>query len=64
MPNDLLFHGVRNIKHAYSIMDGILTIQEANQSLKTGKAALHKLVANGEIPARKIGREWWFVKDP
>ena len=42
--------------------DEILTIKEASQFLKIGKTTLYKLARNGEIPARKVGREWRFVK--
>lgn len=44
-------------------MDEILTIKEASQFLKIGKTTLYKLARNGEIPGRKVGREWRFVKD-
>jgi len=43
--------------------DEILTIKEASEFLKIGKTTLYKLARGGEIPARKVGREWRFVKD-
>ena len=42
--------------------DEILTIKEASQFLKIGKTTLYKLARNDEIPARKVGREWRFVR--
>ena len=40
----------------------ILTIEEAIQFLKVGKTTLYRLARDGKVPARKIGREWRFVK--
>ena len=40
----------------------ILTIEEAIQFSKLGKTTLYRLARAGKVPARKIGREWQFVK--
>lgn len=40
----------------------ILTIEEAIQFLKVGKTTLYRLARDGKVPARKISREWRFVK--
>lgn len=39
----------------------ILTLNEASKFLKVGKNTLYSLARAGEIPARKMGREWRFV---
>lgn len=39
----------------------ILTLGEAAKFLKIGRNTLYALARRGEIPARKIGREWRFV---
>lgn len=46
----------------YDSTDEVLTIREASQFLRIGKTTLYKLARKEEIPARKVGREWRFVK--
>lgn len=40
----------------------ILTVEEASKFLKIGKKTLYNLASRGLVPARKIGREWRFIK--
>ena len=40
----------------------VLNLDEAGKFLKIGKKTLANLAKKGRIPARKIGREWRFVK--
>lgn len=40
----------------------ILNLDEASLFLRVGKKTLSNLAKKGKIPARKIGREWRFVK--
>jgi len=40
----------------------ILNLDEASQFLRVGKKTLSNLAKKGKVPARKIGREWRFVK--
>ena len=39
-----------------------LNIDEACQLLHTHKSTLYQKIANGEIPAARIGRSWIFVE--
>lgn len=39
-------------------MTEILTVKEAAAQLKTTRQQIRKMIANGELPAVKIGREW------
>ena len=43
-------------------MADILTIEELAAYLKIPKSTLYKLVREGKIPSRKIGRHWRFRK--
>ena len=36
----------------------ILTVKEAAAQLKTTRQQIRKMIANGELPAVKVGREW------
>ena len=36
----------------------ILTVKEAAQLLKTTRQQIRKMIANEELPAVKVGREW------
>lgn len=36
----------------------LLTVQEAAQLLKTTRQQIRKMIANEELPAVKVGREW------
>lgn len=40
----------------------VLTLAEAARYLRVKKAILEKLVAEGTIPARKVGYEWRFFR--
>lgn len=40
----------------------VMTLREISQFLKIGTTTIYTLVRNEEIPARKIGREWRFLK--
>lgn len=39
-------------------MSEILTVKEAAAHLKTTRQQIRKMIANGELPAVKVGREW------
>jgi len=41
----------------------ILTFKEAEKYLKIPRSTLYKLLQEGRLPARKVGRHWRFVKD-
>lgn len=43
--------------------DAVLTINELADYLKISKSTLYKLVREGRIPSRKIGRHWRFRKN-
>lgn len=42
--------------------DDILTLQEAADFLKVGRGAMSKMVNEGKIPGKKVGREWRFSR--
>ena len=42
--------------------EAILTFKEAEAYLKIPRSTLYKLLQEGRIPARKVGRHWRFVK--
>ena len=39
-------------------MSEILTVKETAAQLKTTRQQIRKMIANGELPAVKVGREW------
>lgn len=39
-------------------MTEILTVKETAAQLKTTRQQIRKMIANGELPAVKVGREW------
>lgn len=39
-------------------MSVILTVKEIAEQLKTTRQQIRKMIANGELPAVKVGREW------
>jgi excisionase family DNA binding protein len=41
----------------------VLTIEDLSDYLKISKSTLYKLVREGSIPCRKIGRHWRFRKE-
>ncbi len=42
--------------------DDILTLDEVAAYLKAGKRTIYRLVADGKIPAFKLGSTWRFRK--
>lgn len=42
--------------------DDVMTIKEASSFLKIGTTTIYNLARKKKIPARKIGREWRFLK--
>ena len=42
--------------------DDILTIDTLAEYLKISKSTLYKLVQNGKLPGRKVGKRWRFHK--
>ena len=40
-----------------------LTVEEAAEFLKMGVSTLQRKAKAGEIPARKVGRRWVFIKE-
>ena len=40
----------------------VLTLKETSEFLKLSKSTLYNLARKGEIPARRVGRSWRFVK--
>lgn len=45
-----------------TLQDVILTFKEAEKYLKVPRSTLYKLLQEGRLPARKVGRHWRFVK--
>ncbi|WP_255579596.1 helix-turn-helix domain-containing protein [Deinococcus sp. RIT780] len=43
-------------------MDEVLTLEELAAYLKVSETTAYTLVRGGEIPGRKVGREWRFLK--
>lgn len=41
----------------------VLTIDELSAYLKLPKSTLYKLVREGKVPGRKVGRHWRFRKE-
>lgn len=42
--------------------DEVLTLEELATYLKVSETTAYTLVRSGEIPGRKVGREWRFLK--
>lgn len=42
--------------------DEVLTLEELSQLLKVSETTAYTLVRSGEVPGRKVGREWRFVR--
>jgi len=40
----------------------ILTLEEASQLLRISKEALYQYARGGRIPAKKVGRQWRFIR--
>ncbi|GBF05634.1 excisionase family DNA binding domain-containing protein [Deinococcus aerius] len=43
-------------------MDEVLTLEELAAYLKVSETTAYALVRGGQIPGRKVGREWRFLK--
>jgi len=43
--------------------DSVLTIDELSVYLKIAKSTLYQEVQKHQIPGRKIGRQWRFLRD-
>lgn len=43
--------------------DDIMTIEALAEYLKISRSTLYKLVQDGRLPGRKIGKRWRFHKD-
>lgn len=44
-------------------MSAVLTIGELAEYLKISKSSLYKLVHDGRIPGKKVGRHWRFSRE-
>lgn len=42
--------------------DAVMTLEDAADFLKVSSTTVYQLTRSGELPARKVGREWRFVK--
>ena len=42
--------------------DEVLTIEETAALLKVSETTVYQLTRSGELPARKVGREWRFLR--
>ena len=42
--------------------DGILTVGQVSKLLKLHQRTIYKLVRNGTIPGRRVGKSWRFLK--
>lgn len=43
-------------------MDEVLTLEELAAYLKVSETTAYSLVRSGDIPGRKVGREWRFLR--
>ena len=44
------------------MQDDVLTLEELATFLKVSETTTYSLVRSGELPGRKVGREWRFVR--
>ncbi|WP_189642015.1 helix-turn-helix domain-containing protein [Deinococcus piscis] len=44
------------------VQDDVLTLEELATLLKVSETTAYSLVRSGELPGRKVGREWRFVR--
>lgn len=44
-------------------MDEVLTLEELAAYLKVSETTAYSLVRTGDIPGRKVGREWRFLRE-
>lgn len=42
--------------------DEVMTLEEVAAFLKIGEATIYTLTRDGTLPARKVGREWRYLK--
>lgn len=42
--------------------DAVMTLDDAADFLKVSSTTVYQLVRTGDLPARKVGREWRFLK--
>ena len=42
--------------------DEILTVEQVSKLLKLHRRTIYKLVGNGTIPGRRVGKSWRFLK--
>jgi len=42
--------------------DDILTLENLTEYLKIPKSTLYKLLQSGDLPGRKVGKQWRFHK--
>jgi len=42
--------------------DEILTIRQVSKLLKLHQRTIYKLVRNGTIPGRRVGKKWRFLR--
>ncbi|WP_230290250.1 helix-turn-helix domain-containing protein [Deinococcus sp. 14RED07] len=50
------------MNEAMTPTDEVLTLEELAAYLKVSETTAYTLVRSGEIPGRKVGREWRFLK--
>ena len=44
------------------LQDEVMTLEEVGQFLKVGNQTVYNLTRDGDVPARKVGREWRYLK--
>ena len=42
--------------------DAVMTLEEAAEFLKVSETTVYQLLRDGQLKARKVGREWRFLK--
>jgi excisionase family DNA binding protein len=42
--------------------DAVMTLEEVALFLKVSETTIYQLTRSGELPARKVGREWRYLK--
>ena len=45
-----------------NLQDEVMTLEEVGQFLKVGEQTVYNLTREGTLPARKVGREWRYLK--
>ena len=41
----------------------VLTVLEAAEALKTTRQQIRRMIQSGELPAKKVGREWRILEE-